>query len=294
MAKVIVFDCTEFTQNSRQKYKEIEASEAIPATPELSFSRYEVLESSNRKVHFDFDGLPDTPEGEQIPDRFVSAWTQFMIKSGFLQNENTKYVKTSNHHSTAHEGFSSHVICYEYSMHFTCLKNSIIMFVNSDEGKEFEPYVDTAIYSSLRLFKLPNFIGLPIGNNENYHRLDPNDNNPAHYLIQLTEGTTQIQAHFKIPKTLAKKAKRFSQDNRVFYKQMVVALQELRNVFVEKRSIDYDENELTKKLESLIANENVSQDDKARLQKYLPVQKDRTPIVASLIHLVEQKYNITI
>ena len=290
-----VIDCTDFHQCTPNNYKEIPITEAIPAEPQLQFSRYEILDTYCRKVYFDFDGIPDDGQHEDIPDKFVKEWVRWMHSKGFLKTEDVKYVKTTNHASTAHKGFSAHVILWEYMMDITQLKNSIILFTNTiEEGKPFREYVDIRVYTSLRLFKLPNFIGIPMTDVNNYHRMDPNDLEPTHYIIQLIKDATLITAYFKMPRGLLKSAKKqgHSQTNAKYYAQLAEILQHLEQVFVEKKSKVYNEEDLGKELQSLIDNPNVKEEDKNILRKYLPIKADTLPLVNSFVTLVKSKYHL--
>ena len=293
--KVLVVDCTDFNQNTPRNYKELDIHQAIPQTPITTFSRYEVLRESERRVYFDIDGVPEGEDVEQLPDRFVKAWAKFMKQQGFLEDENIRFVKTINHNSSTHEGFSSHIICYDYRMEMNALRNSVIMFVNTEEGKEFEPYVDTVVYSRIRLFKLPHFIGIPMNDINNFHELDPRDNDSTHYIVQYTKETELLRAKFRVPKTLRKKAKCTSEPNFQFYAQVAKHLDELTQVLIDKQKADriYSVEELTKILIPLIRNEKLSEADKARLSRYIPINTEKAAIIVSLCRLVKQKYRLT-
>ena len=293
--KILVVDCTDFNQTSQKNYKELDIHEVIPLTPITTFSRYEVLRGQTRRVHFDIDGVPENENVENLPDRFVHGWAKFMKDQGYISDENIPYVKTTNHNSPTHEGFSSHVICYTYSMDFRDLKNSIIMFVNTEAGKEFEPYVDTAIYSYLRLFKLPNFIGIPMNDINNYHALDPKDSDLTHYIIQHTEESRLLKAKFKVPRVLRKKAKKVSPISWKFYAQMAESLDELTRIFLDKLKTEnnHPSDELTRMLNALISQKRLSAADRDRLSRYLPATPDKSAIIMSLCRLVKQKYRFT-
>jgi len=295
---IIVVDCEDFGQASPRRYKEISINEAIPIIPELKYSRYEVLNKPVRKVYFDFDGIPDTPENQNLPDRFIEKWVQFMNSynsstKNILEN-NAVYVKTTNHDSQVHNGFSSHVIMYKLSMSVQDLKKSVLMFTNTEEGKEFIDYVDTVVYSKLRLFKLPNFIGIPMTNMNNYHRLDPKDNNLEHYIIQEILHTYRINYNVKVPKTVRRATRLISKPQTTqLTKEISDALLTLKNIFVERQPMYYNSDEQTKTLNVLIAQDGISELTKNKLRKYLPIKPENKPAVASLINLVKSKYKIT-
>lgn len=292
---VLVVDCTDFTGNTANNYKLVPVNQAFPMTPELKFSRYEVLRESIRKIYFDIDGMPEAEDVEDKPDKFVKAWGDFMVLSGFLEHNDLKWVKTLNHHSTNHKGFSAHVIVWNYQMNTTDLKNSVIMFLETEQGREFREYVDVAVYSSLRLFKLPNFIGIPMTDVNNYHTMDPRDNDMRHYLIQDLTDTTQIVAHFKVPRNLRRKAKQISPaGNVIFYKKMVEALDELRQVFVDKHKTEniIKADEVENELNQLLLNDTISESDKIILRRYTPLDENKLAIVNNLCRLVKQKYRL--
>ena len=291
-SKIIkIIDLTDFHQARPNNYKEIDINEAIPDTPNLQISRYEVLNYYIRKVHFDFDGLPDTPEGREIPDNFVKAWAKWMYGQSLIPSEEIKYVKTTNSASATHKGFSSHIICYEYSMDYQQIKNSIIKFIETTEGSQFKNYVDVAIYTRLRLFKLPNFIGIPMDNPDNYHRLDPRDLNKEHYIIQHIEGLTHITSKFYLTKSERRQSKKamHSNGNGELYIQIARAIEQ---AFIDKISKTYNGTTINEQLQSLINNPNISETDKTILQKYTPYDESKAPLINSLITLVKTKYNI--
>ena len=291
---ITIVDCDDFTRSSKKYHKKIDINEAIPSTVITKFSRYEVLDEIERRVHFDLDGIPFGLNAETMPDRFVRGWAHFMHVKGILDNENIKYVKTTNYHSLTHEGFSSHIICYEYKMGYTELKASVILFVNTEEGKEFKPYVDTAIYSSMRLFKLPHFIGIPMTNEDNYHELDPMDHDTTHYIVQYTKDAALLVGRNKliVPKGLRKTCLKHSGPK---YEKIAKTLEEIKQIFVDKQHANriYSSEELNEMLMTLINHPRLKENDKARLSCYIPVNLEKSAIIISLCQLVKHKYNFT-
>lgn len=296
--KVLIVDCESFDQASRRNYKLINFTDAIPEQPELKFSRYEVLNKPVRRVYFDFDGIPDVPENYDLPDRFVAAWIEFMKGSNgnnsVMTEERNEYVKTTNHASQVHSGFSSHIIMYNYKMHINDLKKSVIMLTNSPQGQEFADYVDTVVYSSMRLFKLVNFIGIPMTDLNNYHRMDPKDSNFEHYIIQRTENTQHLYYTAKVPLSIRRSVKQISQPQTgQLTKEISDAILTLKNIFVERQPMYYNEDEQTKQLNALLTCDKVSEFTKNKLRKYIPVKPENKPTIASLISLIKNKYKIT-
>lgn len=290
---IVVVDCTNFNQTSANNYKNVSIAEAIPDTPVLTFSRYEILNQLVRKIYFDFDGIPDTPEGEKIPDEFMIEWIKFMDEYTKTNKfSNIKYVKTTNHHSTTHNGFSAHVICWNVCCECDSLKNSLILFTSTEAGKRFSPYVDLVVYSRLRLFKLPNFIGIPMTDENNYHVMDPNDTDKTHYIIQLTKGIERLEFRCAVPKALRRKAKKqmISPGNGAFYAQLCQTMEEFRQVFVEKKTKPYNTETIEAQIKELLDSNDIKETDKARLRKYVPVKSEQIAMAESLVKLIWSKY----
>lgn len=295
--KVVVVDCTDYTQSSAKNYKELSLSQVIPDDVITLFARFEILQYNRRRIYLDIDGVPITPECEDLPDRIFLAWCKWMnayTKSNKF--DDCKYVKTTNYKSTTHEGFSSHIICWNKSCSMTDLKDSLILFTNSPEGKQYAKYIDLSVYSSLRLFKLPNFIGIPMTDNDNYHRMDPRDTNKEHYIIQHDTDTEYLQFRCAVPKTLRRKAKKqiISPTNGAFYAQLFQAMDEFRQIFVEKKSKAYDDSKIDNQIKQLIEHPTVSESDKNRLRKYQPIHHEQAAMAESLVKLVCSKYGIVL
>ena len=291
--KITVVDCTDFSQSGKRNYKQIDINEAFPPNPELSFSRYDVLNKNVRKVYFDFDGIPNTEENENIPDKFVEGWFNFIKRSNDnIQNDTLHYVKTYNYGSTLHAGYSSHIILYDYCMDIFQLKNSVIMFVNSDEGKEFKQYADTVVYSKLRLFKLPHFIGIPMTNPENYHRLDKRgDNTIEHYIIQDIHNTQKLIYTTTPPKGMCA-VNRSDPNTKGLAKEVGEALIAIKNVVLERRPTQYSPEQLSNILSVILAMNAIPESTKTKLKRYLPIRPENIPTVVSLISLIKTKYKI--
>ena len=275
---ILVVDCTEYNQTAGRNHKNMIVNDVIPKTVETSFSRYEVLRNPVRTIYFDIDGVPDDEHAESFPDEFVKAWAKFMKKSGFLKDTDIKYVRTKNHSSVSHKGFSSHVICYELEMNVYELRDSVIMFGLTEEGRRFKDYVDTCVYSSLRLFKLPNFIGIPMTDPNNYHQMDERDPNPLHYIIQTYCSKKRVKAHFDVPYEAKKAAMKLSQTNQI---EIVKQLRDIKQAIVNpqaQKMKEYKEN-VDKLMKALIENPKVSEHDKGLLKRFIE-KTQNDPITA--------------
>lgn len=296
---VSVIDCVNFNENSARNYKEVPLDQVFPLNyVVLSTSRYEVLFKNWRKIYFDLDKIENKPENKDIAVRFITAWKKWLANyTKRPELENMKYVITTNTNSATHPGLSFHIICYEYSMQATELKNSIIMFCNgTEEGKEFKEIVDISVYSHKRLFKVPNYTGIPLGDPENYHHMDPTDNNIEHYIIQSTGKCQQINIHIKVPKNIRAAAKKqiISPLNGEFYAKLATTMEELKQVFVEKRTKSYSFKHLEYELNMLIQSPLISERAKNKLTSYQPLTNENLPMVEHLVKLIKEKFNIII
>lgn len=185
-----------FYESSPRNWKRIECSDAFEEQPNYLISRYEVLKDRYRRFYFDVENVPkDAPE---TVDNFIKLFNDFLIKASYIA-EPMNYVKTLNVGSVNHEGLSYHVICYEYSADFIHQKAAVQAFLDSEEGKQFEPYIDTSVYSKNRLFKLPYFVGIPKAE-DNYHAFACDDHDHEHYVIQHTINTEELILHYKLVK----------------------------------------------------------------------------------------------
>ena len=296
---ITVIDCVRFDENQAKNYKEVPIDQAFPLNYVItSTSRYEILRNQWRKVYFDVDGVPDTPENQDLPVRFVKGWCKWIANFTHRPElENMKYVITMNHDSVNHNGLSAHIVCWEYAMVATEIKNSVIMFCNTtDEGAEFKDYVDLVVYSQLRLFKLPNYVGIPIDNKKNYHKIDPNDTNIEHYVIQSTKNCKNIDTRIKVPRKVRKEVKKqaISPANGVFYAKLVKVMQNIEQVVVEKRTKSYDLKKIEYQVNQLLENPNVSERAKNKLRGYVPIKDDEIPLVEHLVNMVLGITGITI
>ena len=164
-----------------------------------------------RKIYFDIDGVPE--EKENIPEDIINNYLDFLIENQLFTNkEDFTYVKTTNYNSGKYKGLSFHIISTSHYMNMELFNKTLNAFIKSEQGQQFKDYIDFSAYSQIRSFKLPNFIGIPITNPENYHYLDPSSNNPEDYIITYLEDQRLIAGEFKVSKTKKKKVKKTSDD----------------------------------------------------------------------------------
>lgn len=299
-----IVDCTDYTQCSANNYKQIPLTEAFSFdTPELSFSRYEVLNNQERKIYLDFDGLPETEEGENMPKNFITDFEPYLI-STLPENEKEnweplKCVITKNHDSTSHKGYSSHVIIYNYSININDIKTLLIGFFHTEKGTKYDGYVDLIVYSTLRLFKLPNFIGIPMTNVNNYHRPDPDDNEIEHYIIQYIIGCKCLHPNVRIPRRWIKQANRKqargghgSDQNAKFYMALYEKICETYKAINIKESKSYDKDDISRKIDVLLENPDISEHDKNKIRYRKDVFANSPAITESLIKQIAYKYKI--
>jgi hypothetical protein len=290
-----IVDCTDFKQSGPRNHKWCSTLDAIPETVETSFSRYEVLNCPRRTVYFDLDGIPDDENAENVPDEFVHAWFAFMKKSKFIKGDDIKYVRTKNHASPTHKGFSSHVICYELEMHIHDLRDSVIMFGLTEEGKRFKDYVDTCVYSKVRLFKLPNFIGIPMNDPNNYHHMDERDPDPSHYIIQLynyRHHKKKVIARFSVPEEARKAATIRSQNNQI---EIVKHLKEITQAIADpqQHKLNKVKEKVDKLIKGMMENSKVSEHDKELLRKFVERKRNDPLSAKGLCRIIMNKNNLT-
>lgn len=163
-------DATDFSQCSPSKYKTTRCmNELVPETPCLEYSRYEVLQQRIRKIYFDIDGIKD--DDFSIVRNFADSYNEFMMSKGYIK-EPIDFACTINSASTNHSGLSSHIVAVKSSMDVEKQHAVLLEFLSEYPGADkFRDYVDTSVYSKRQLFKLPHFIGLPMGNMDNYHHV---------------------------------------------------------------------------------------------------------------------------
>lgn len=133
---------TESTPSKYSYYDDIQS--AMNDINDTTTCTLEVLTTLNRKIYLDIENVPDDK-----PDLINQIVTDFMT----FMNINGSYCLTYNKNSAQHEGLSYHVII-PYVMRLGELKQCVIMF--KTRYPEYDDYVDELVYSTLRLFRLPN------------------------------------------------------------------------------------------------------------------------------------------
>lgn len=283
-----VVDCTDFKQCKREAYKHIPIETAFSfEKPELTFSRYEILRNPVRKVFYDLDGIPDNEEGHALPLQFIEAIEAFIRANTNENFEPFKYVITTNHNSTAHVGFSAHIIVWNHVMNCDNLTRVLVAFKHTAAGEKFAKYVDGCVYSSLRLFKLPNFIGIPMNDKENYHRPDPRDNTLEHYIIQQVEGIHELTPHVNVRPGWIKQDRKtggISLTHNKFHRELAQIIKELKVPSSDvKETKQRDEDELKNKVRFLLSHPEVRAEDKTRLTT---MQNTKPAILEAIIDMV--------
>ena len=312
MIKVV--DCTEFAQCRKDMYKSIPIESVFSFdTVEMNFSRYEILNNDVRKLYFDIDGVPLM--NENLVHEFMHTYEEF-FKTKINDASNTftepfKYVITSNKNSSTHPGLSHHVIVWNYSMDYLEQKHILNMFKNSTAGTKYIKYVDSSVYSSLRLFKVPNFIGIPINANpENYHRPDASDRNISHYLIQYTTDTQRLRIipgvkREEYHQNLLTKNNTASNTNWEFCIQLYNLIKSLgaeqfdEELSKRKSFRIHSRNERKSIKEKWIANavnfiiesEFISKNDKKKIVRIAKTGNDK--LIIALVYQICRKYNLT-
>lgn len=171
-------------------------------------SKYEVLTNKVRRLYFDIENIPS--DNVNLINDIENDINTFIknkdANSGKQMNEDMKFVQTINQGSKTHNGLSYHLICYNYCMNVMNLKGLVTEFLNT-VGEKYKAYIDCAVYSSLRLFKLPYYIGLQkdVGIDEtdinNVHKfttktLESENFNVRHCIIQYTNDVKELSIDF--------------------------------------------------------------------------------------------------
>ena len=201
-----------FNEASRKNWKKVPIINLVEdmnkKTVNTTVSRYEILNSRMRKVYFDIEKIPaDQPD--LINEIIVKLQKFYQDK---LKLESIKEVHTLNTGSKTHEGLSYHLIFPEICVDYSKQKIGVVEFVNSEEGSQYKDYIDTSVYSSIRLFKLPYYIGITNSgldtNTDNYHRIITGDS--VDFLISAVSNTKRYYPVFHVSSEAMKLAKGFS------------------------------------------------------------------------------------
>lgn len=213
---IIIVDCkTSYYDANKRNYKTVSVEEITDElrkkTVNTAISRYEVLKHNIRRLHFDIEKIPE--DKPSLIYEFIRDFNEYMREECSIE-KNMNYVLTFNNSSSAHKGLSYHVIFYEYSMDYRAIRDCLIAFINHDLGKPYADYIDVSIYSAIRLFKLPYYIGITkegIDTNENnYHRIvedSSESDDVSHVIIQDTEDCEEIKHTFDVKPEWKKSAK---------------------------------------------------------------------------------------
>ena len=211
---ITIIDCKQsYTEASPRNHKKILYTNVIDEisdrTVHMEKSRYEVLNNTIRRIYFDIECIPeDKPE---MISEIVGKLDAY-LKSIRLIDHDLKYALTYNSGSLTHKGLSYHLILPEYKMSIQVMKNLVIAFTHSDFGKDYIEYFDTSVYSRIRLFKLPYYVGMNKEgidtNPDNHHRIIVGD--IADCIIQYTEDAKYLTYDFQIKPEWWKESKRIS------------------------------------------------------------------------------------
>lgn len=148
----------------------------------LKTTVYEVLKHTDTiKFFMDIEGIPETEEG--LIFVIIDSFKKYMTSKHNINFNG--YTITINKNSQNHSGLSYHVIYSGVYSKIYDIGKFITDFVNT-EGKFVSNFIDTSVYSRIRLFKLPLQIGTNNDNathkrsrkSTNYHQilLHENDN----------------------------------------------------------------------------------------------------------------------
>lgn len=321
MDKVKVVSLKSYFENNKRKHKKVSLSSITYELKEnfnhnkrdpkflvTSESKYEVLDRKNRRIYFDIEKIPvDEPDLiYEIMDKINEFFKKKDSENESIMQDDMKFVLTFNSGSKNHDGLSYHLICHNYYMNYDTLKYLVIEFVNTD-GIDYKDYIDIAVYSKIRLFKLPYFIGIDSStgnldeNKDNFHRIVINEKlkdtfNFDNYIIQLEYGTKiNIEKINKYPN----KAKRISGPEyagvkNILKETMDIILSYGNNVTSRHYSMDDIEKEV-RKLKQMsdefgaITKKKV--DSMYEAFKNKKVDPAELPIYKSLIDMIHSKYS---
>lgn len=217
---ITVVDChSSYFEARRRNYKKFSVSEVVndwkSHSVHMDVSRYEILDKVIRRIHFDIEKIPtDQPK---LIYKLIEDLQKFLVDKKICK-EPPKYALTHNSGSVNHEGLSYHLIFYEYSMHYNVNRALVLAFVNSDYGKNYIDYIDSSIYSCVRLFKLPYYVGIIKvndvmqldSNKENYHRIVTTDVPESSFIIQYTKDAKYLTYDFDIKPEWYQKERKIS------------------------------------------------------------------------------------
>lgn len=159
----------------------------------LKTTVYEVLKHSDViKFFMDIEGIPETEEG--LIFIIIDSFKKYMTSKHNINFSG--YTITINKNSQNHSGLSYHVIYDGVYSNIYNIGKFITDFANT-EGKFVSNFIDTSVYSKVRLFKLPLQIGT---NNDNAtHKRSRKSTN--YHQILLRENDNKITFNGDVIKT---------------------------------------------------------------------------------------------
>ena len=292
---ITVVDCVNsYNEASPRNYKKLPIEDVINEFGRKEIihdkSRYEILKNPERRIHFDIERIPsDKPE---IINDIIRNLGEYM-KSLKLIDKDLQYALSFNSGSLTHKGLSYHLILYEYSMNYNVNRNLLISFVHSDYGKDYIEYMDCAIYTRLRLFKLPYYIGMSRDgidtNLDNHHRIVVGE--PSQFIIQYTKEAKPLAYDFDIKPEWWKEQRKISPK----FQQKVSKV--VRDVLIKgMKDLGFDQKEMVdKKIKTLKYKLEVVLDNiekLKRIQQKIANRINKVGITKDTVDIYEGSVNI--
>lgn len=163
-----------FTENKKKNYVNVIIDYFIDQLLELNqkISIYEVIQRQDTiKFFLDIEKIPK--EAPYLIFEIVEKFSQYMSEKHNIQFND--YIITINLNSNTHEGFSYHVIYDGIYSNIIDIGKFVIEFSSLNK---FGDFIDTSIYTSNRLFKLPLQYGIDLNGKHkrgkkinNYHQI---------------------------------------------------------------------------------------------------------------------------
>lgn len=194
-----------YLENKRKNYRfsQIEKFVDLISKKNTSSSIFEVLREHDIKIYFDIEKIPvDQPK--LIYDIIGDLRTWFVKKTN---KELGNYILTNNSNSCSHKGLSYHLIFYELYTNMINIKNLLNNFL--EDYQQYVPYIDGSVYSSNRLFRSINQIGVNKKTNklsnssEDMHNIintKINNENIKKTVIQYIDDSKLLKHYFKCVK----------------------------------------------------------------------------------------------
>lgn len=169
-----------YKDNIRSTWKSFSTVDEVMAdVNDKSTCTLEVLDKNEnmfRKLYFDIENIPKDKEN-MIYDLINDI-------SDFLKIDKDQYALTYNSNSHAHPGLSYHLY-FPYKMNYLDMKKLVVLI--KTKYPQYADYIDDSVYSSIRLFRLPNngkVTGRGVNNND-FHQIVKGQFNET--LIQMTD-----------------------------------------------------------------------------------------------------------